>query len=893
MQVELFLVPPGARAFRDTVREKAVKGLGAEGTDYSGLLYLAPSKLLVRAFRRDFHSSSGDCYIPPGAHTLREFSLRLFREFRSDLTLLKKPLVPLAVADLCSCSHGLASITAEFIGEMKRQFPGDDTDTMRKRLQDVFEELGMPQEVSERAYQALQMMDKYQGALIGSQTADEDDALALAAEAVSKMPPPKVLMLDGFYEVTPAEQLFIKNLIRHAATTLISIPISSPEDDLSFCYSHFIEETFGGVIKPLMVKPEGEETEKRYVTSPSRQDEAEAMARYLKAAFVSGTGRDLQETFVAFPQVAQYRETIERVFHSYGIPFEMTDPRPLGKCRAYIDLMSMLEAAGSGFQRLPTARFLSSPHFFGIPQELKRAVPAIALDAGRMKGKGAWLRELGKKGLLMSARNVLSALEPLYLPDNKSTYIEFINVLIEVLGTLGFKSSEHNPEGYRDFLRGLSGLDAVVGGKTSLRGFTDALGRLLESTPEPPEPGSARGVVVAGLNEMRGLEPAFLLMGGLKDGDIPARLEMDLILPDSARARLGLMDMHRHLRLQGHNFTRLSSSALKLRMSYPEQEANKVFLPTVFLMDAEQAEEKLFGIFSPEEDLVRQGVKPFGARMREVDGIKRYEKGKAIDVTAIDAYRYCPRRFFIERVLRLEPPKIIEYEIEPRTMGSIVHEVMERLVSAELVDWDTFKHRAATALEVVLKKPEWELEPYFMELITESFMQILPEIYGIETDIAAEGYVFQRAEHRVEGEPLPGIKLKGKVDRIDVRGSTDAFIIDYKTGAGKLSSTALLKRGEALQLFLYAAMLKASGYSALPKSVAVYSLKDMALGRIPNKRDIKQGRTLDEFIDAALWFLDATVADMWEGQYPARPMTESNCRNCHERPNCPYIQGAG
>ncbi|NIT02550.1 MAG: hypothetical protein GTO09_10505, partial [Candidatus Latescibacteria bacterium] len=65
--------------------------------------------------------------------------------------------------------------------------------------------------------------------------------------------------------------------------------------------------------------------------------------------------------------------------------------------------------------------------------------------------------------------------------------------------------------------------------------------------------------------------------------------------------------------------------------------------------------------------------------MNEIRDIKRYRGNSHIRVTDIDSYRSCPRRFFIEKVLGIEPPELREYEVDPKTIGIIVHEVMERL----------------------------------------------------------------------------------------------------------------------------------------------------------------------------------------------------------------------
>ena len=86
-----------------------------------------------------------------------------------------------------------------------------------------------------------------------------------------------------------------------------------------------------------------------------------------------------------------------------------------------------------------------------------------------------------------------------------------------------------------------------------------------------------------------------------------------------------------------------------------------------------------------------------------------------------------------------------------------------------------------------------------------------------------------KAEALVEGEVIKNIKLKGKIDRIDIKiqnsklkaessknnkpvTDNEVELIDYKTGAAQLSRAEILNKGASLQLFLYAALMKSLGF---------------------------------------------------------------------------------
>lgn len=161
----------------------------------------------------------------------------------------------------------------------------------------------------------------------------------------------------------------------------------------------------------------------------------------------------------------------------------------------------------------------------------------------------------------------------------------------------------------------------------------------------------------------------------------------------------------------------------------------------------------------------------------------------------------------------------------------------------------------------------------------------------MELDIRNEGYIDSVVEKTISGEPVKGIKLKGKIDRFD-RISNAVQIIDYKSGNAGLNCAQVAKGNENLQLFLYAAIMKNQGYNV--DRVGIYSLKDIQIKWCPpQKRGRSKGRgkeNIDEFIAASLQYLEEAVSGMRAGDFTARPLNEYNCRNCHEYSLCPYIQ---
>ena len=201
--------------------------------------------------------------------------------------------------------------------------------------------------------------------------------------------------------------------------------------------------------------------------------------------------------------------------------------------------------------------------------------------------------------------------------------------------------------------------------------------------------------------------------------------------------------------------------------------------------------------------------------MNEIEGIgkklitNRFGENSFIRVTDIDYYRTCPRRFFIEKVLQLEPPEAKEYRVEAILLGIIAHEIMQTLLSEPFVDAEDLRVRAEATIDRLLS--EKPLENYWKNLIRDTFISILPELYELERSIIDEGYSFMSGELPVKGEIIKGIKLKGVIDRIDrkIRNSDVVVeLIDYKTGTTQFIGSEVITKGTNLQLFIYAALMK-------------------------------------------------------------------------------------
>jgi ATP-dependent helicase/DNAse subunit B len=641
-----------------------------------------------------------------------------------------------------------------------------------------------------------------------------------------------------------------------------------------------------------------------YNPYPDMEEEVEGIARNIKSLYVSGKVRELEQMMVTFSGLNKYSALIERVFKRYGIPYDISRKKPLGKTRPFLDLLSLLYSVAEDYPRLKFSQFLSSGYFTKLPESLKKWIPLFSIESGIISGKTAWLNFISegsevlditaieeRKEIGKNLKQVFKKLKPLDDIKNGSTFDAYTDLLQKIIEDFGFKmssdeSSEKTPrEMVRDLFEQLSFIGSLYTSRMTLSEFIEAFSHILNATYSEAE---GAGVKVTDFFETAGLSPEYLFFGGLTDRDMPRKQDMDYILPDNVRRQLGFLYFDKYTDIQRFIFNNLAKSSKNLHLSYPVMDGDDMFLPSSFLYSGEENRVRIPGIFCDEEHLIKSGRIPFSNLIDEMHISPSILRSRSYwRVTDIDAYRACPRKFFIERILGLKPLDLKEFELEAITIGIIIHRIMERIVKEPLEDINYLKDRAVEIIEEVLK--DKKIDPYWKGLIKDTFIEMLPDIRENELEIRGKDYISTEVEKTITGEPVKGIKLKGKIDRFDRIGDY-VQIIDYKTGSTWLTCSQVTRGNEDLQLFLYAAIMKSHGYKV--GRVGIYSLKDIKIKWCPPKRKskTKNNETIDDYITASLKFLESAVNGMKKGDFRAKPLKEQNCVNCHEYSFCPYIQ---
>jgi ATP-dependent helicase/DNAse subunit B len=894
--------------------------------DFSPILYLAPHSAKVKEGQEIFHAllarggtvtsgkeaASRMCYIPPEMATLRAFAEKVYSLY-GNRRILQESLVPLVLSRLSGKGIGFSILVWGLISDIKAHYPAREVSEIRDIFADTLKEMSIPESVAALPLEGIDLMNRYETFMESNGLVDRHGVLHACPGQVPLLER-RVLIVDGYYDPDASERDVLRALMVNSDLALVSIPYDCRLPHITDRYIHFLREHFTveeGGAEDSQAKPHASGPAPRiYCSYPDPEGEVEGIARNIKSLYVSGVSRELEKVVVAFPSLARYAPLVERVFTRYGIPFDLSGYRSTGKRRPFKDIIGLLSSVAEGYPRLKFAEALSSEYFRKIPGSLRQWMPLLSLQSGIIAGKESWLSIILEGSEVIDAEMiprgdmekdlkwVFKKLKPLEEIATSAPFSVCVDVLRKVMSDFGFlepfppdSGEDAGGEAFREekealhrALEQVSLLGALFPGDITLREFSEVLIHVLEATGREEE---GQGVRVMDFFALMGLSPHFLYLGGLTDGAMPRRQDMDYFLPDSVKRKLGFSHFDRYIDIQRVIFSGISASAQHVSLSYPMMDGDTRYLPSSFLYPGEEKGGHIPGIFSMEEYLIRKGVSPLSSHLREIEMQSASFPPSYLKVTDIDAYRFCPRKFFIERVAGITPLEVKEYEVEAITLGNILHKIMEKIIPEPMEGLDTWKEKAVCVAQEVMEKKK--ISPYWKELIKDTFMEILPDIYERELEIRGEGYVPSELEKSIVGEPLKGIRLKGKIDRFDRMGD-GVQIIDYKTGSAGLTCAQVAKGNENLQLFLYAAIMKSHGYRV--DRVGIYSFRDLQIKWCPPGKRSKGGdrESMDSYVIACLKFLEEAVRGMRAGDFAARPLNEYNCSYCHEYSLCPYVQ---
>ncbi len=213
-----------------------------------------------------------------------------------------------------------------------------------------------------------------------------------------------------------------------------------------------------------------------------------------------------------------------------------------------------------------------------------------------------------------------------------------------------------------------------------------------------------------------------------------------------------------------------------------------------------------------------------------------YGPGYIYSPTMLETYAGCPFRFFLERVIGIKPLPDVEPNLSPKDRGTAVHAVLTtfyrqwrasgktKVTGSNIAEaTDLMLRIAATELDrFSFASPLWDATRVqmtggnhtgpgifvrFLEKeVEEECSPLVPThfefSFGMTADTGDDPESVQEPVALSTGGGSEPLRIKGKIDRIDITGDGLFSIYDYKTGS-VVGSKKEIESGKALQLPLY------------------------------------------------------------------------------------------
>jgi ATP-dependent helicase/nuclease subunit B len=328
--------------------------------------------------------------------------------------------------------------------------------------------------------------------------------------------------------------------------------------------------------------------------------------------------------------------------------------------------------------------------------------------------------------------------------------------------------------------------------------------RLLEGEVVRPAYGKHPRIAIWGLLEARMQRADMLICGGLNEGQWPQHTQPDPWLAPRLRAELKLQGLVRNIGLAAHDLaSALGAKEVVLTRARRDRSgptiASRFWLRIEALLGKNHQVERDALSWARELDDAAK-VKP---ATRPKISPSAAQRKVNISVTQVEKLKSDPFAFYAEKILKLKALRAPGTEPDAAWRGSAIHALME--------DWARHDKCAPGAL--LARADAMFLNPAFNPVLRTLWQpRIRLALEWTEGQVQAQAEE-GRAVHLSEewGKvTLCGIKLSGKVDRIDRMGDGTLAIVDYKTG--KAPSRTRIAAGFSPQLGLLGLIAREGGF---------------------------------------------------------------------------------
>ncbi len=203
---------------------------------------------------------------------------------------------------------------------------------------------------------------------------------------------------------------------------------------------------------------------------------------------------------------------------------------------------------------------------------------------------------------------------------------------------------------------------------------------------------------------------------------------------------------------------------------------------------------------------------------------------KRLSASALESYFRCPFMYASQRQLKLSDDPALDLDLDRRTRGKLLHALVETL-GAEPFRPEWSDEELIDLIEATRAKEEIVLgEERLWPAIRGQHLRLCRQFLEFETDWRRRFPNVKTIARELDFETdWDGVKMTGRIDRVDVDTDGRYGLVDYKASAGNVRNYSAWVKNHDLQLGLYSILLE-EGRTSLPAQLVVsanyYVIKD-------------------------------------------------------------------
>lgn len=390
-----------------------------------------------------------------------------------------------------------------------------------------------------------------------------------------------------------------------------------------------------------------------------------------------------------------------------------------------------------------------------------------------------------------------------------------------------------------------------------------------------------RGLQLMGMLETRVLDFENIILVSTNEGVLPASSQQNSFIPFDVKVEFGLPTYREKDAIFSYHFFRLMQRAKNVFIIYNTEHdvfgsgEKSRFVTQLEMMRTDIVQKIISPKVAPQNKVLKE-VKKNEAVLERLKELAR----KGISPSALTNYLYNPISFYKQKILKLKEFDDVEETIAYNTLGTVVHETLDKLYKPFVG-----KFLLVEDIEAMKEKSKDLVVKYFKiefkngdistgrnRLIFEVANRFVNNFLAQEKELLKDKNQLKiiateenlATEIAIDGIDFP-IKIHGQVDRVDELNGV-LRIIDYKTGmvsAGDLKVPDFEKLREkeqykAIQVLLYGyCYTKSKKYTFnKPLEAGIYSFKNLNSGFLPvnfssnyRKKDVEiTEEKLEEFM---------------------------------------------